>query len=533
MKNYLPKTKFRPQDNSTLTTSLQHNAFLKDIATSKAFREKQTAFLNEALKKQGLEPHPNKPKYTLKQLEAKLNKINHTTSNAEEWEDRFQETLKIEKAQKEAVANCYAIFQWLPVKPRTSGTHFIANNETEFNRINTARNKALQDKKADGIQIIQMKYLNWSVETTRALAGMYCYGIRVILGNATEVKSPRYPRPYIKEGTPEVVKAVKKVQSIQNNKTCNAFIKEVARLLTKGYKINPINVDVDYGFVVKKRIPAHTITTPEGVNIKVKAKWKETMVDSLKYNMTIHPKFPQTSNIAYFVEGVEDALCELRPTKHYSEKQKVELENLRQLYCEGTDFNRHSATQHIHYSFKTETENFDYYTGNTYYTEKDQEVSTILTDEVFTWKEGFRTSKNNQGESYTSKVLYPYQSDIKTTYDDMGKMTEMEEALKWLKNNDILDLHTYHCPNCGNLANSYEGCNHCGYELPKEAVADFNNGRLTREELASMSVSEIEEQFKNDETEVSYEEWRSNEVEDIDETDEENLDIYSLETDYE
>ena len=435
----------------------------------------------------------------------------------------LQAILKEKETYKAFQSKCSKKMKWKEVVLR-KGAHVIVRNAIDFK-------KAVQHR--DEIGILQIKYFNWDVDTTRILAGMYSFGIRVILGNHTEVKSTRWPRPYIVNATPEELAEVRRVQTVQNNKTCNSFIKEVAYILTKGFKTNPLKLDVDYGWVAKKYIPEKITTDTNGVKQKVKAHVKEQIVDNLKYVVKITENFPQTENIAYFTEGVQNALLELKKSdKILSDKEKLELDRKRQLYCEGLDFNKHYASHHVHYTHCKEQPALNS-NGQPYVKREYTTVSTVIEDEVYTWSDGFRSSKNHSGDTLTSRGLYPYQSDIKTTYEDCNKMAESEEALKWLEEHDMLDLHSYHCPICGNVASTFSNCDHCGYELPEEAKSDFNNGRITREELETMSVTEIENIFVKKDTSVAWDDWRSNETDDFNDYDDSNLDVFSLTTDYE
>ena len=563
MKNNLPKTKLQ----GDILVQTQNE--LKDALKTAQQR------LESLKTSQRLDSKANWPKYAkaicaekdvIAQIEDKLKELKpdidkQIADKEQAWKENYNKALAEEEAYKAFKAKCLDKIQWkcyltkeeqelrtkllkempksklpkmlrYPAELRT-GKHVQIHNEVEFINCYPDRNN---------IHIIQMLYFNWSKDTTYFLAQMYANGTRVVLGNKTEIKSKRYPRPFIPNCTPEENAVVHKIQTEQNNKTCNEFIKAVAYTLTKGYKTNPLIVDIEYGWAIDEIKKGTTKTDVRGVRIKTPDKRITTYIDKPEYTVKIKKGFPQTKDIAHFAEGVQDAMVEMRTTKTFTEKEKIAFEHKRQLYCEGVDCNTHYATQHAHYY--TEETVYNKF-KKTYETKNvSEKVSTVLYDEVYTWKEGFRTSSKHNGDKYRAKNLYPYQSDIKTTYEDSAKMAEMEDAIKWLEENDMLDLHTYHCPNCGNLANSYEGCTHCGYELPKEAVADFNNGRLTREELNTMSVDDIEDYFTNNETAVSYDEWRSGETEDTDDTDEENfnymetvdeekLDCFTLSTDYE
>jgi hypothetical protein len=414
--------------------------------------------------------------------------------------------------------------QYKTVKPAT-GLTVVIKNEDEFNKVVKPNNN---------LAMIIMLYTNWSEGTFFTLAGRYCYGTRVQIGK-TEIKSYRWPRPYILNATKEELAEVKHQQSIANNKTSYAFTKEVAYLMTKAYRKNPLNITLEYGtsFTIKeKKIIEHTDTS--GITYKSEKQISKTVYpDKPEYFINIADnRFPLTNDMQHFVEGVEKAVAELEYANKKATRatqQKVDI--LCRKYADGLNYNKNYITRLVTYEYTKDVPKINPKTGLQYTVKEKQTTYVETTEEAFVWKEGYRTSTNSRGDKYTVRNPQAYTSDIKT-YPAQDKLAEAEYILNWLEQHDILDMHAYKCPKCGKVADTYSGCEYCGYDLPEEAKSDFNNGRITAEELASMSIEDIESTFTRNETAVSYDEWQCKDYENTQdftdnisdiETDDENL----------
>ena len=395
--------------------------------------------------------------------------------------------------------------QYKTIQP-TTGLTVVVKNENEFKQIVKPNNK---------IAKIIMLYTNWSEQTFFTLAGRYCYGTAVQIGR-TEVKSYRWPRPYIINASKEELNEVKHQQSVANNKTSYAFTEEVAYLLTKAYRKNPLNISLEYGNSYswkEKKVIQHT--DEHGIIRKsIKQTTKTVYQDKPEYFIRIaDSRFPLTNDMQHFVKGVEKALAELeyndiKATR--ATQRKVDI--LCRKYADGIDYNRHVAPNYVTYTYTKDVQKINPNTGLSYTIKEQHEASIETLQEVHTWKEGWRTTKYHD-EKQTSTSVDVYSSDIRS-YPAQDKLAEAEAVLNWLEEHEILDMHAYHCPKCGKVADTYSGCDYCGYELPEEAKSDFNNGRITAQELASMSVEAIEAIFTRNDTAVSYEEWQCKDVED-------------------
>ena len=391
--------------------------------------------------------------------------------------------------------------QYKTVKPAV-GLTLIIRDENAFKQLVQPNRK---------IAMITMLYTNWSEQTFFTLAGRYCYGTRVQIGK-TEIKSRRWPRPYIPNATDEELAEVKRQQTIANNNTSYAFTKEVAYLLTKGYHKNPLSIDLEYGesygWEEKRTIE---YTDEHGIPRKsTKKVSKMILTDKPEYFIQIKdPRFPLTNDMQHFVEGVEKAVAELQYNDIKATRTMQRNVDIKcRKYADGIDYNKNYITRLVTYEYTKDVQKINEKTGRTYTAKETHTAYVETTDEVFTWKEGYRTSTDRTGDKYTVKNPQTYQSDVKS-YPAMDKIAEAIEILDWLEKHKILDMHAYYCPKCGKVADTYSGCDYCGYELPAEAKSDFNNGRISAEELASMSLDEIEQTFTSNATDVSYNEWQS------------------------
>lgn len=357
--------------------------------------------------------------------------------------------------------------------------YFIAHNEADMQKL--------------GAQIpgkISMLYTAWSKQTTYKLAGLHARGVRVFI-KSTEIISPRYPRPYVINATIEELKEVQRLSKVQNNKTCYAFIKNAFKVITKGYNTDPRR-SVDLG------------------------------ADYPHYRVSITDKrFPKTDAFQQALQGIEEGLASaINPIEDF-DKVLASVEHKCKLYADQIDCYTHTITsttapfdkdidERTFKFVKTDTytdkhgithEHKQWCVGKAYNRER---FFAENTEEVFTWEETPRTKLKNGDLNNCSLVYF---TDVRDTVSSQ-KLKEAEEVLNWLEQHDMLDINAYHCPNCGRIATTYSGCAHCGYELPKEAVSEFNNGRISEAELSSMSVEEINATFNDIDTGTSYQEWQ-------------------------
>lgn len=325
-------------------------------------------------------------------------------------------------------------------------------------------------------ELIQVTYLTWTANETRLLALKYANGSEVYI-NRTRVTSPRFPRPYIPNATPEQMIWLKKQQQVENNKTCLRFIKEVYKIITKGYGADPRN------FV------------------------------ELAYNTALEvnrPYMPKTNAMQQCVDGIEEGLAELNIP--VSERETcIAIKNIG-IYADGYDCYKHTVTNSVPVvekkmftipktqktvdgfgitrSHKTFV-NTEGYSKSAYYVQ--------TTNEVFTWKEAYREKGNTSAQVYVSDVKDHIASE---------KIKEALEITSWLAEHDMLDIHAIHCPHCRTPMNVHDGCTACGYSLPKEAISEYTHGRITETELSQMLPEVIAENFYDNETDVAYAEWQ-------------------------
>lgn len=379
---------------------------------------------------------------------------------------------------------------WKDTKPATGTTVEVYNEEQA----------KMLAKITQPIGKIIMMYTNWSEDTFFMLARKHCSGVTVQIKN-TVINSRRHPRPYLPNASTEELAEIKRLTTVQNNKTSYAFVKEVAYLVTKAYGTNPLDTTLTWrSYIVTEK---EETVDANGVPYKKETITYHSPEDQPEYRLYIKDtRFPKTKAWQQYVEGVEQAVSEIvyqnkRATGHTQRDVDIRC----RLYADSIDYNKHMATKLIAPAGL-----------------KKKDIFYIpVTEEVFTWQDKFRTTKNREGDKYTVKQQDTYLSDIRT-YPAMNKLNEAKEVLDWLEQHDILDMHAYKCPNCGHNASTFTGCNHCGYELPKEAVSDFNNGRITAEELSSMTVDEINNTFLPYDTDISYEEWRTDNDESAEDT---------------
>lgn len=391
-------------------------------------------------------------------------------------------------------------YSWKETEP-IKGSLKIINNEYEANAVLNSSN--VYGK-------IIMLYTGWSEQTTRALAKRYCSGTTVQIGD-TEIKSKRYPRPYIKNWTEEQQIAVKRMQTEQNNKTCYEFIKEVGYVLAKAYNTKPYDLTLAYntGYKIKNTVQRDKDNIPRIIKIAVPT--VPTQLQNAHYELEMHDlRFPQTRSLAQLIEGVEKALDEM---SHVNNADTTNLQtdiNIRRaLYAEDLDYNKYSVTRLVAPTKEFIDSVSDKPDPNDTQAQKkkNKKFYVSVTEDVITYDYGYRTTTYN-GERTVSKSPKTYASDVKTTVST-EKIQECKEVLDWLEQHDMLDLHAYKCPNCGHTANTSMGCEHCGYDLPKQAREHFNKGRLSLEELSNMTTDEINKIFSDIEEDASYEEWRT------------------------
>lgn len=391
-------------------------------------------------------------------------------------------------------------YNWKEIEP-VKGSLKIINNECEANAV-------LNSPEVYG-KII-MLYTGWSEQTTRALARRYCSGTAVQIGS-TEIKTKRYPRPYIKNWTEEQQIAIKRMQTEQNNKTCYEFIKEVGYILTKAYNTKPYDLTLAYntGYRIKYAIRRDKDNIPRKIKIAVPT--VPTQLQNAHYELEMHDlRFPQTRSLAQLIEGVEKALDEMSNVNNADTTSlQTDINIRRALYAEDLDYNKYSVTRLV-----APTEEFidsvsDKPDPNDTQAQKkkNKKFYVPVTEDVITYDYGYRTTTYN-GERTVSKSAKVYASDVKETVST-EKIQECKEVLDWLEQHDMLDLHAYKCPNCGHTANTSKGCEFCGYDLPKQAREHFNKGRLSLEELSNMTIDEINKIFSDTEEDASYEEWRT------------------------
>lgn len=373
--------------------------------------------------------------------------------------------------------------------------YFIAHNEADM--------KELGNKIPGKISLL---YTNWSKETTYKLAGLHARGVRVFI-KSTEIVSPRYPRPYVINATADELKEVKRLSKVQNNKTCYTFVKNAFKVITKGYGVDPRH-SIDIGG------------------------------DYPHYRVSITDKrFPKTDAFQQALQGIEEGLAlTVNPIEDF-DKVLTSVEHKCKLYADQMDCYTHTVTNTVA-PFEKELDERSYrflqvdtYTdehgithehrqwrvGRAYNRER---YFAENTEEVFTWKDTPRDKGNNSSQVYLT--------DVRDTVSTQ-KLKEAEEVLNWLEEHDMLDMNAYHCPNCGKIATTYNGCAHCGYELPKEAISEFNNGRITEAELSAMSIEDINALFNDTETATSYQEWQNFNNEDEFVTDELTLTNFDFE----
>lgn len=379
---------------------------------------------------------------------------------------------------------------WKDTKPATGTTVEVYNEEQA---------EMLASVKQPIGKIIMM-YTNWSEDTFFMLARKHCSGVTVQIKN-TVINSRRHPRPYLPNASTEELAEIKRLTTVQNNKTSYAFVKEVAYLVTKAYGTNPLDLTIEWQNSQRKI--KEDYIDKDGIP-RIKTYYvSRSAIDYPEYRLHIKDnRFPKTKSWQQYIEGVEQALAELkyagkRATGHTQRDVDIRC----RIYADGINYNKNVATMSVAPAGLEFNDKF--------YVE--------LTDETFLWNEHFRTTKDREGVKYTVKQQETYLSDI-ITYPAMDKLNEAKEVLDWLEQHDILDMHAYKCPNCGHNANTFTGCDHCGYELPKEAISDFNNGRISAEELSSMTITEIENTFLPYDTDICYEEWRTNTDESAEDT---------------
>lgn len=358
--------------------------------------------------------------------------------------------------------------------------YFIAKNETDMQELGN---------KVPGM--LSMLYTNWSKQTTYKLAGLHSRGVRVFI-KSTEIESPRYPRPYVINATADELKEVQRLTKVQNNKTCQNFVKNAFKIITKGYSVDPRR-SVDLG------------------------------ADYPHYRMSITDKrFPKTDAFQQALQGIEEGLAlTVNPIPDF-DKVLTSIEHKCKLYADQIDCYTHTITNTIApFDKELDERTFKFVQVDTY-TDKygikhehkqwcegkaynRERYFVESTEEVFTWEEAPRTKLKNGDVNSCSLV---YLTDVRDTISST-KLKEAKEVLDWLEQHDMLDINAYHCPNCGKVATTYSGCAHCGYELPKEAISEFNNGRITEAELSAMSIENINEMFKDIDTVTSYQDWQN------------------------
>ena len=346
------------------------------------------------------------------------------------------------------------------------GFNVVIRNHEDF--------KILKTKNPENIQVT---FLNWTADETALLARKYTNGSNVIL-NRTPINSNRFPRPYKPNATPAEFKEIKRKQSIANNKTCQEFIKEIYKIITKGYKKDP-RTFIDLGFETR---------------IVINAPW-----------------LPKTYSIQQAIEGIEEGLAQLNDyTATEAEIHRVNKDC--RLYADGIDCYKHTVTtsfapfdpnEDITYFNKATVVETEYGIVSKWHTVsnyKQPKYYVQTTDEVITWKTEYREKGNTSNQVYCNDVKEHIASD---------KIKTANEIIDWLAEHDMLDMHAIHCPNCGKPMCVYDGCNHCGYDLPKQAVSEFINGRISSDELSTMQPSEIAEIFIDDDTHTPYAEWQN------------------------
>ena len=380
--------------------------------------------------------------------------------------------------------------KWTNTKPATGTTVEVYNEEQA----------KMLAKSTQPIGKIIMMYTNWSEDTFFMLARKHCSGVTVQIKN-TVINSRRHPRPYLPNASAEELAEIKRLTTVQNNKTSYAFVKEVAYLVTKAYGTNPLDTTLTWrSYIVTEK---EETVDANGVPYKKEIVTYHSPEDQPEYRLYIKDeRFPKTKSWQQYVEGVEQALSEIRyQNKRATGHTQRDVDIRCRLYADSIDYNKHMATKLIAPAGL-----------------KKKDIFYIpITEEVFTWQDKFRTTTNREGDKYTVKQQNTYLSDIRT-YPAMDKLNEAKEILDWLEQHDMLDLHAYKCPNCGHNADTFTGCDHCGYVLPEEASFYLNKGCITAEELSAMPVDAIEKEFLRDFTSVSYEEWRTDNDESAEDT---------------
>lgn len=391
-------------------------------------------------------------------------------------------------------------YGWKETEPIT-GSLKIINNECEANAVLNSDNKY-------GKLIVL--YTGWSEQTTRALARRYCSGTAVQIGD-TKIKSKRFPRPYLPNATEDELAEIKRIEHIQNNKTCYAFIKEVGYILAKAYDAKPYDLTLAYNTGYRTKYTTRRDEDNIPCKIKISVPTVPTQLQNAHYEIEMYDeRFPQTRSLAQFVEGVEKAFDE---TDFVVDDTKATLQTdidiRRKLYAEDLDYNKYRVTRLVAPTKEFLNNISDKPDPNDTQTQKKKNkiFYVPVTEEIITWDYGYRTTTYN-GNRTVSKSAKVYASDVKTDLST-EKMQECKEVLDWLEQHDMIDLHAYKCPSCGNTANTSTGCEHCGYELPKDAREHFNKGRLSAEELNNMTAEEVNKIFADHNEDVCFEDWRT------------------------
>ena len=325
--------------------------------------------------------------------------------------------------------------------------------------------------------------LDWSEDETKLLAKKYCNGADVYI-NRTQVKSPRFPRPYKANATAEELLIIKKQTTVANNKTCACFIKEVYKIITKGFKQDPRQyVDFIYETTIK---------------------------------LADKPWVPKTYAIQQAIDGIEEALAELKEA--VSEEETIKVERDIAMYASGFDCNKHIVTHSIkpvkqqQQKFPITKEYTDengikhskrYWCQEQNYKKADYFVKT--TDEVYTWEDSFRGSLYDGSRNSSNKI---YVSDVQDVLHSAEKIKEAKIIADWLAEHDMFDIYALHCPNCGKVMNVYNGCHYCGFDLPKQAICEYTHGRISATELSEMQPEEIYKIFEDEDTMSSYNAWQ-------------------------
>lgn len=353
--------------------------------------------------------------------------------------------------------------------------YFIAHNEADMQK--------LGNKVPGKLSVL---YTNWSRETTFKLAGLHARGVRIFI-KSTEIVSPRYPRPYVINATAEELKEVRRLTKVQNNKTCQSFVKNAFKVITKGYGVDPRH-SVDLGG------------------------------DYPHYRIAIVDKrFPKTDSFQQALQGIEEGIALTVTSCEDFDRVLTSVEHKCKLYADQIDCYTHTITNTVApFDKELDERSFRYVQIDTYKDEygithehKAWRTGTAYnrerffaenTEEVFTWKDTPRDKENNSSQVYFT--------DVRDTVSTQ-KLKEAQEVLDWLEQHNMLDMNAYHCPNCGKVATTYNGCAHCGYELPKEAISEFNNGRITEAELSAMNPEQINAIFVDMDTATSYQEWQN------------------------